>query len=321
MTTTLPPALPEGSGGDEVAVDPAALRTRLAEAETRLTQTEAALAEARLTAAQHATKRASTEATVNGGAGAPESGHQGGAGTGGKDVGFLPATGGTTGTGDPPTGEAGGTRGFVLPTAGRTPADYEAAADGDGGNSEGSHDWRALPPASRLGKHPSVGAAYYDDVLHSDSYNDGFDAAVTPKAHEWLQSFDIPRAIIRPEGLPVPFTPQDGVHGATFVHGSRDEMEARRWYCTLAWTQSLYNEALEAHYSSDITTIKLMELTEFFFCALRRLHALGVSRYDYLGLRQSEPALAEAFAHADAVPRNTLRGDGARRYLSRVARQ
>lgn len=47
----------------------------------------------------------------------------------------------------------------------------------------------------------------------------------------------------------------------------------------------------------------------------------GLSRYDYLSLRQTEPALAEAFYHADAVPRNTLRGDGARRYLARVSCQ
>jgi len=70
-----------------------------------------------------------------------------------------------------------------------------------------------------------------------------------------------------------------------------------------------------------VSVDRLKELFEFFTCALRRLHALGVSRYDYLALRQSEPALAEAFSHADAVPRNTLRGDCACRHLSRVARQ
>lgn len=62
-------------------------------------------------------------------------------------------------------------------------------------------------------------------------------------------------------------------------------------------------------------------LVEFFACGLHSFHALGVSRYDYLAMRQSEPALAEALAHAYAVLRNTLRGDGERRYLSRVARQ
>lgn len=98
-------------------------------------------------------------------------------------------------------------------------------------------------------------------------------------------------------------------------------MEARHWYCSLAWTQSLFNEALDAHHSAGISLAKLRDLVQFFACGLHRLHALGVSRYDYLAQRQSEPALAEAFAHADVVPRNTLRGDGARRYLSRVARQ
>ncbi|OSX73937.1 hypothetical protein BU14_0319s0025 [Porphyra umbilicalis] len=52
----------------------------------------------------------------------------------------------------------------------------------------------------------------------------------------------------------------------------------------------------------------------------RRIYALGAARYDFLALRQTEPALADAFAHATAVPRNNLRGSSAREFLARVAR-
>ena len=61
-------------------------------------------------------------------------------------------------------------------------------------------------------------------------------------------------------------------------------------------------------------------LVAYLSSAIRRIYALGVSRYDYLALRQSEPNLADAFTHADAVPRNSLRGDGARRFIARVIR-
>lgn len=117
--------------------------------------------------------------------------------------------------------------------------------------------------------------------------------------------------------MPVPFSPGNGVHNTTFKIGSRVEIEARHWYCSLAWTQLFYNEALAARSTTDVSVARLREVIEYFTCSLRRLYAFGVSRYDYLSLRQTEPALAEASSHADAVPRT----DGARRYLARIARQ
>lgn len=116
------------------------------------------------------------------------------------------------------------------------------------------------------------------------------------------------------------FTPCDPMHTATFTAGSRDEIEARHLYCTLAWTQSAFNYLLAAHHAIGNTKELLEELIEYLLGATRRIYALGVSRFDYLALRQSEPSLADAFAHADAVPRNSLRGDGARRFISRVVR-
>ncbi|KAK1867592.1 hypothetical protein I4F81_010098 [Pyropia yezoensis] len=133
-------------------------------------------------------------------------------------------------------------------------------------------------------------------------------------------SFDIPRSVLREDGLPMPFTPSDPVHTATFNVGSRDEIEARHWYCVLAWLQQVFNDCLDARFARGNTVAHLEELLDYLVGATRRVFALGVSRYDYLALRQSEPSLADAFAHSDAVPRNSLRGDGARRFISRVVR-
>lgn len=118
--------------------------------------------------------------------------------------------------------------------------------------------------------------------------------------------------------MPVPFTPDDNVHSSTFNAGSGDEMEARNWYCSLAWTQSIHNELLDAHHASDRSADDTARIISYVLCGISRLYAIRVSRYDYLALKQSEPALAEAFADSYAVPHNTLRGDGARQYLSRV---
>lgn len=76
-------------------------------------------------------------------------------------------------------------------------------------------------------------------VGESGAYDDGFDFPTRFSQSDWLQNFDIPRSVLRADGLPVPFTPCDPVHAATFTVGSRDEIETRHWYCSLAWTQQL----------------------------------------------------------------------------------
>jgi len=154
----------------------------------------------------------------------------------------------------------------------------------------------------------------------SGAYDDGFDIPTRFTSSDWLQSFDIPRSVLRADGLPMPFTPCDPVHAATFHVGSHDEIEARHWYCSLAWTQQICIDVLDAKFAVGNTKEHLEELVDFLFVATRRVYALGVSRYDYLALRQSEPNLADAFAHADAIPQNSLRGDGARRFISRIVR-
>lgn len=125
---------------------------------------------------------------------------------------------------------------------------------------------------------------------------------------------------MRVDGLPMPFTPCDPVLSANVTAGSRDELEAHHWYCSLACTQNLYDDVLDATLAADNTLSVLAELVDFLVVATRRVYALGVSRYDYLALRQFDPNLSDAFARADSVPRNSLRGDGARRFLYRVVR-
>jgi len=195
-----------------------------------------------------------------------------------------------------------------------------AADDVDDGEEEGV-DWVGgargrFGGARRDGRVPSRA----DAPDAAGAYNDGFDFRARLGPEDWLQAFDVPRAVLRDDGMPVPFTPADPVHTTTFTAGSRDESEARRWYCALAWTEQTFNELLAAHTRDGNTLEGLQELVAYLVSATRRIYALGVSRYDFLALRQSEPHLADAFAHADAVPRNSLRGDGARRFISRVVR-
>jgi len=196
-----------------------------------------------------------------------------------------------------------------------------AAADDTTDGQDDGTDWGPAPRgrfggARRGGRFQSRAEA----LDEAGAYNDGFDFRSRLGPDDWLQAFDVPRAVLRDDGLPVPFTPADPVHTSTFTAGSRDENEARRWYCALAWTEQTYNELLAAHTRDGNTAEGLQELVAYLVNATRRIYALGVSRYDFLALRQSEPHLADAFAHADAVPRNSLRGHGARRFISRVVR-
>lgn len=312
MTGTPPPASP--AHADETPLDADALRACLALAEASLTQTRLDLSPA-----EHINAERNAAPTTLLGAGGPGGRHQGGAGL--DSAAALAAPDATVAGGAAAGEAAGGTPAFELPslTAGRNAADFEAAADGDGGSDASSYYRGLVSGPRRHGRVPR--RADYRDDWSVEGYNDGFDEAVPPAPADWLTAFDIPRSIVRPDGMPVPFSPDDGVHNTTFTSGSRDEIEARHWNCSLAWTQLLYNEALTTRSTSDVSAARLREVIEYFTCALGRLYALGVSRYDYLSLRQTEPALAEAVSHADAVPRNTLRGDGARRYLARVARQ
>eukprot|EP00170_Pyropia_yezoensis_P007143 contig_29147_g7165 len=136
-----------------------------------------------------------------------------------------------------------------------------------------------------------MGASACPTVDEAGAYDDGFDFAARFSASDYLQSFDIPRSIMRADGLPMPFTPCDPVHASTFTAGSREEIEARHWYCTLSWLQQVYNDVLDAKHAIGNTKEYLEELIDFLVPATRRIYALGVSRYDYLALRQSEPNL------------------------------
>ena len=157
-----------------------------------------------------------------------------------------------------------------------------------------------------------------DERNARDRFDDGFDNASLPDgADDVLAAFSIPICVERRDGLPVPFSPEDTRHAATFTAGSRDEYEARAWYQSLAWTERLSNTLQAYLYGDD--AVDDAELATLLLSA-RRIYALGAARYDFLALRQTEPGLADAFAHATAVPRNTLRGSSARDFLARVAR-
>ena len=176
---------------------------------------------------------------------------------------------------------------------------------------------RSTPPVGQTFGRPTRRANKDEHDAH-DGFDDGFDKAVLPdSAEDILVAFSIPSCVERRDGLPVPFSPEDTRHDATFTAGSRDEHEARTWYQSLALTERLSNSLQAYLYSDD--TVDDAELASLLL-STRRIYALGAARYDFLALRQSEPDLADAFAHATAVPRNTLRGSNARDFLARVSR-
>lgn len=292
--------------------DLAALRARLLDTETRLTQTQQDLSTATAAAAaRDAADAATRDARDHGGAPAG-AGARGGQEVDGGAAAAAAAAPPPGGNGPPPARAALGGE----PLDGAAAGDYEDAddgttADGDDGGWERAQDNRYR------GYHGRAQRIADDEA---GAYDDGFDFKASFTPADWLQSFDIPRSVLREDGLPMPFTPSDPVHTATFNVGSRDEIEARHWYCVLAWTQQIFNDCLDARFARGNTVAHLEGLLEYLVGATRRVFALGVSRYDYLALRQSEPSLADAFAHSDAVPRNSLRGDGARRFISRVVR-
>lgn len=78
------------------------------------------------------------------------------------------------------------------------------------------------------------------------AYDEGIDFKASFTPTDWLQSFYIRRLALREDGLPVPFTPVDSVQTATVHIGSRDKVEARHWYCSLAWRQQSGNPSSSA---------------------------------------------------------------------------
>lgn len=321
---TPPPPEVDATSADSDAT----LRARFRKLEARLTQTETKLTTARQTIS--AFNAAPPHDAVGDRAAAA------GVGTGSR-----PATGGVP-AGDqgdravtdrpplPPTAGgsaplaagyagAGATGDDDAPLGDDEDADYLNPDDGDR-ESDGAGGWGVARWGRNFSARATLGASDRPTIDEASAYDDGFDFRTSFKSSDWLQSFEIPRSVLRSDGLPMPFTPCDPVHASTFTPGSRDELEARQWYCSLAWTQNVYNDLLAAQHADGNTKELLQELVDYLVCATRRIYALGVSRYDFLALRQSEPKLADAFAHADAVPRNSLRGDGARRFISRVVR-
>jgi len=309
------------------AAELTSLRARLAAAEADLTQTRSDLSSTR---ADLSAARDGAPADSVGRGGAPAGACAGG----GTAVDSGPAASPADGTRGPLAPGAcapaalggGGATGPPAPAgpAGDAPLDGAALGDyvrfDDDAAASGYGDEWDGPSRQEGGGARGSGRGPRLDLDMAAAYDDGFDFYRSYTPTEWLQGFDIPRSVLRADGMPMPLTPADPVHTATFSVGSRDELEARHWYCSLAWTEQLFNDALAARHSSGATVPLLRELLEHVVGASRRIYALGVSRYDYLALRQSEPNLADAFSHADAVPRNSLRGDGARRFLSRVAR-
>jgi len=164
------------------------------------------------------------------------------------------------------------------PLGGDAVAEYHNPDDGDRA-SDATGGWAPTHQSGTfLGGRPPCGSRSRPAVDEAGAYDDGFAFRTSFRADDRLSSFDIPRRILRPDGLPMTFTPCDPVHSATFTSGSRDELEARQWYCSLAWTQSIYNDLLAAQHADGNTKELFQELVNYLVCATRRVYALEVTR-------------------------------------------
>jgi len=311
----MPPAPPAGEAADNAA---ALLQEQLDAARAQLAGTEAALATANdqllarsgLAALVLARPRASP--ARHGGLHSP-------AGQGAAD--------GPPAAGQPAAAGAGAGAPAVFPLApspaaddGAGDDDFLAAYDDEGASSAGGEWAPAWYRDGRLhGRPHAAGPRGYRGG--TDLAVDKFDSGKRPAAGDYLRSFSIPHDVRRADGLPVPFKPVDNVHATDSAVGSRDEHEARHWYQLLAWLQQLHNDALRIQNTAELTLPQYGAFADYVSVSSRRIFAIGAARYDYLSMRQNEPSLAEAYPHADAIPRNGRRGEGARRFLAGVVRQ
>jgi len=176
----------------------------------------------------------------------------------------------------------------------------------------------SVASGAAAGPEPAGRRNYKDDRVGGDQLDDRFDRVSLPDgAEEKFGISSIPSCVERRDGLLFPFSPDDTRQAANFAAGSREENEAQAWYQSLAWTERLSN-SLHAYLFSD-DEVKDAELFSLCLTA-RRIYTLRSARYDFFAHRQTEPALADAFAHATAVPRHNLRGSNARELRARVAR-
>ncbi|KAK1870017.1 hypothetical protein I4F81_012481 [Pyropia yezoensis] len=98
------------------------------------------------------------------------------------------------------------------------------------------------PPAQRK-RHAQRGAIVY--------HPDGFDDSNLPAADDIIQAYEVPAAVRRRDGIPVPFEPADARFLARFKDGSSEFHEAAFADQVAAWTQELSNAAVALYYERD----------------------------------------------------------------------
>jgi len=211
-----------------------------------------------------------------------------------------------------------------------------AAGNGDDASAHKSDDDRATSGAassddsdSLLGglgdsRAPAGGvgaAAAHRRRRHVVLHPDGFDDPDLPDPNDIITAYDIPAAIRRADGIPVPFEPVDARFLSRFKDGSADYHEAGFCYQISAWTQELSNAAVSLFYRrEEFSAAALTDRLAGAAIASRQLFHLATAQYDYLEFKQRDPVGAEVYRSTEAVPRNTLRGPRGRRWLSTVAR-
>lgn len=129
------------------------------------------------------------------------------------------------------------------------------------------------------------------------------------KPGEYLRDFEIPRRAVRPDGLPIPFEPNEVECLTTFSENVRDRMKAVSLYQLCYWLQEGVNEASDAYHAhKGFSPTELEECLGGLVIFIKRIHRLAVKRFDFLETKQTDQLLAREYERADLLPVNQHRG-------------
>lgn len=149
------------------------------------------------------------------------------------------------------------------------------------------------------------GARHAHIVLHPE----GFDDPDLPDVHDIIRAYDIPAAVRRRDGIPMPFEPDDARFHAHIKHGAASYHEASFAYQAAAWAQELSNAAVMLyHERKEFSAAGLADRLAGPAMASRQLLHLSTAHYDFLEYRQRDPVGAQLYKSTEVVPRSTFRG-------------
>ena len=150
---------------------------------------------------------------------------------------------------------------------------------------------------------------------------DGLDDPDLLDAKEIITGYDIPSAIRREDGIPVPLETIDARFLFRLKDISAGYHKAVLCYQISPWTHELSNSEVSLFSRlEDFSAAALEDRLAGAAIASRQLFHMATAQYDYLGFEKRDPVGTELCRSTEAIPQNTLRGSRGRRWRSTFAR-